>query len=87
MGEIDGSDRGVLWCVRLLSRSAILRLRRDYQLQAAVLDSPFTDLKLVAEELAGGGVHVQIPQLVVSKVCLCFACASTTIFGIAQNAR
>lgn len=42
--------------------TAINRLRRDLQIAAAVIDSPFTDLRMVGEELAMGGVHISIPR-------------------------
>lgn len=57
-----------LWGRSLGAITAINRLRRDPSITVAVIDSPFTNLRIVGDELAMGGVHIKIPRAIWSLV-------------------
>lgn len=54
-----------LWGRSMGAVTSILRAEEDYGLAACVLDSPFGDLKTVAEELVNRG-RFKVPQFIVS---------------------
>lgn len=57
-----------LWGRSMGAGAAVLRAAEDDQLAACVLDSPFSDLRLVVEEYLGG-MNLHIPDFVLS-MCL-----------------
>eukprot|EP00927_Polykrikos_kofoidii_P056734 TRINITY_DN50810_c0_g1_i1.p1 TRINITY_DN50810_c0_g1~~TRINITY_DN50810_c0_g1_i1.p1 ORF type:complete len:703 (-),score=192.23 TRINITY_DN50810_c0_g1_i1:51-2159(-) len=57
-----------LWGRSMGAITAINRLRQDMKIGAAVIDSPFTNLRIVGEEMAANGTHVTIPKALISRV-------------------
>lgn len=66
-------DSGTVTCIGLWGRSmgaatALLHVDRDPSIAGVVLDSPFSDLRLLCEELVDVYSHVRIPRWMVGGV-------------------